>query len=111
MKEFESVKQYGIVFLIIFSLFSLNTLPVNTSNLQEHGTHTSEFSLIHEHSHTHYDNSHNHGHGHSIDMVDYAWLGEKDTLYTSINVNKSSIYANKFFLSPLIFGIFRPPIA
>ena len=46
MKEFESVKQYGIVFLIIFSLFSLNIMPVNTSNLQKHGTHTAEFSLM-----------------------------------------------------------------
>ena len=105
------MKQYGIVFLVILSLFSLNLLSNNTSNFQEHGTHSSELSVMHEHSHTHYDNAHNHGHGHSIDIIDYAYLGEKDTLYTSINAHKASNHSNKLSLSPLIFGIFRPPIA
>lgn len=104
------MKRYSIVFLVILSLFSLNILPVNSSNLRQHGTHSSELSFMHEHSHTHYDNAHNHGHGHSIDIID-AYLGEKDTLYTFINAHKASVHSNKLPLSPLIFGIFRPPIA
>lgn len=111
IKEFMSVKRYSIVFLVILSLFSLNLFSNNTSNFQEHGKHSSELSVLHEHSHTHYNNFHNHGHGHSIDIIDYAYLGDKDTLYTSINAHKASIDSSKLPLSPLVFGIFRPPIA
>lgn len=105
------MKRRSIVFLIILSLFSLNIFATNMVNFQEHRQHDLELNIVHEHSHTHYNNSHSHAHAHSIDSIDNLFVDEKGILYSSFALNKASMYLQTLSSFPLIFDIFRPPIA
>lgn len=105
------MKRHSIIFLIIFSLFSLNIFATSTANLQEHAQHNLELNIVHEHSHTHYNNAHTHGHPHSIDSIDNLFVDEKGMLYFSFTLSKASLYLQTLSSFTLIFDIFRPPIA
>ena len=106
------MKQYLILILIAFYLFSSGAYATKTFLDKDHLHNDVHKCIVHEHHHSHNGSSHQHNHGHSktnINHVDFFTDAGSINLYDFANLRQTYLVTDPWIPNPTLESLFRPP--
>lgn len=108
------MKQYFIIILIAFYLFSSSSYATKTFLDKGHLHNDTHECVIHEHQHHHSHNGSNHQHKHShsqtsMNYVDFFTDTDNINLYDLTNSRQTYLETDSWIPSPTLESLFRPP--
>ena len=106
------MKQYLMIILIAFYLFSSSAYATKTFLDKDHLHNDIHKCSIHEHQHSHNGSNHQHKHSHSkvnITQVDFFTDTDNINLHDLTNSRQTYLETDSWIPNPTLESLFRPP--